>query len=671
MMRGGLLLGGTLAILAIAVAAPAAPYPTPTDPALEARIQAELAARDPDGAAVFARANEARERGDATTARNLLQQVHDRDPWFVHATRRLCTTESRLGHHDTALALCREAYSQDPSAFQSTALSMALLAADTGKGSYGTQALDLAREATRKAPDDYFAQLALCQAALRMNDTHAVTAAAAAMRRIAPRDPAALFFSALDEASHGNLDTASRDLEEAHANGLPDDMYGKLHEGIEGARSPVDRYGPTLLKALLGWLAGFGVLLVLGGILSAATLRVAGRVPAEATGQAKGADAMLRRVYRAVLAITCAYYYLSLPFVALSVVALGGGVIYFFLSVGQIPIKLLVLAAIVVLGSLTAMIRSLLVRSKDEAPGERLVLGDHPRLRALLGEVASRVGTRAVDAVYVTPGTDISVFERGDVVAQLRGKSERCLVLGAGVLEGMRVRELKAILAHEYGHFQNADTAGGGLALAVRRSLFTFAVHLARGGNIALLSPAWWFVRAFDRVFHRVSRGATRLQEILADRWAAFAYGSEAFSSGLRHVVAQSVRFDAHINATLGEVVPAKKALVNVYSFVPGKPADPQKVEEAINEAMSKAPSPYDSHPPPVDRIAWVRKLGAVGPPETEEDLRDAWSLLESREDVEKRMTDEVRARLALRGVRVIGVPAGAVPSRSLTGGGR
>ena len=61
------------------------------------------------------------------------------------------------------------------------------------------------------------------------------------------------------------------------------------------------------------------------------------------------------------------------------------------------------------------------------------------------------------------------MFERGGVLRQVRGKSERCLVLGAAVLDGMRVRGLKAILAHEYGHFHNEDTAGGGFALAVAR----------------------------------------------------------------------------------------------------------------------------------------------------------------------------------------------------------
>jgi Zn-dependent protease with chaperone function len=181
----------------------------------------------------------------------------------------------------------------------------------------------------------------------------------------------------------------------------------------------------------------------------------------------------------------------------------------------------------------------------------------------------------------------------------------------------------------------------------------TMALHLVRGRAASNLNPAWWFVKGFHGVFLRVSQGASRLQEVLADRWAAFAYGSDAFVRGLTHVVARSVRFDAHVAATLDEVVPARQPLANVYAFVPKEVVDPKEVEQAVEKAMTRPSSPYDSHPRPVDRIAWVTKIGAAAPPEAADDAEDAWSLLSGREAIEKRMTDEVRSRLAMRGIRV------------------
>ena len=55
------------------------------------------------------------------------------------------------------------------------------------------------------------------------------------------------------------------------------------------------------------------------------------------------------------------------------------------------------------------------------------------------------------------------------------------------------------------------------------------AIGLAEGGAASSINPAWWFVRGFHSVFLRISQGASRLQEGLADRWAAFAYGSKSF----------------------------------------------------------------------------------------------------------------------------------------------
>jgi Zn-dependent protease with chaperone function len=224
----------------------------------------------------------------------------------------------------------------------------------------------------------------------------------------------------------------------------------------------------------------------------------------------------------------------------------------------------------------------------------------------------------------------------------------------------MRVRELKAILAHEYGHFRNEDTAGGGFALAVRRSILTMAIHLAQKGVASPFNPAWWFVRGFHALFLRVSQGASRLQEVLADRWAAFAYGSDAFARGLTHVVERSIGFDAHMSATLEEAVNGKVPVGNVYAFAPKQAPDAKEVAASVQEAMNRASSPYDSHPRPADRIAWAEKVAAAAPPVSEDDAAEAWTLFASREVIESRMTEVFRTKLAKNGIELRRAPAAA-----------
>ncbi len=392
---------------------------------------------------------------------------------------------------------------------------------------------------------------------------------------------------------------------------------------------------------LCGWVAGLVALLVLGSLLSGAVLRTAGELARSRSASPSG-GAALRRAYAAVLWLCCAYYYASLPLLALLTPALGGGILYFFLAIGRIPIKLALIVVVLTLATLWSILKSLFVRGADQDPGARLDLGAHPRLRALLDDVAARVGTRAVDGVYLTPGTDVAVMERGGLSRQLCGATERCLVLGVGVLDGFRIGALKAVLAHEFGHFSNRDTAGGGFALAVRRSLYKMAQGLAESGAAAWYNPVWLFLNAFHRVFMRVSQGASRLQEILADRWAAMTYGSKAFEEGLRHVIERSVRFNAGASRAVAAMAQCH-AVANLYA-PPEEPQAPDpEVEQAIKTALTRKPSPYDSHPSPSERTRWVRALNAPGTVSSVEDARPAWTLFADPVAIQTEMTEAVR----------------------------
>jgi Zn-dependent protease with chaperone function len=364
-----------------------------------------------------------------------------------------------------------------------------------------------------------------------------------------------------------------------------------------------------------------------------------------------GGAAALRKLYAAVLWLTCGVYYLSVPLVVLLVVAAGYAVWLVFVAIGQIPLKLALVVAVMVLVSLWAVAKSIwasLVRAKGEDPGLRLDPADHPRFKAALEEAARRVGTRPVDTVFATPGTDAAVYEQGGLARQLAGRTERCLILGVGLLDGMTEGQLKSVLAHEYGHFVNEDTAGGGFSLAVRRSVLQMADALASGGAAAWYNPAWLFVTSFYKLFLRVSQGASRLQEILADRWAALAYGGRTFAAGLTHVVTRSIRFDKHAGATLREVVEGALPLRNLYRYAPAQAVEEQEVTDEVAKAMNAEPSPYDSHPRPADRVAWVGDVACAHGDDLD-DRSPAWDLFADREALERRLTDEVRANVATR----------------------
>lgn len=420
----------------------------------------------------------------------------------------------------------------------------------------------------------------------------------------------------------------------------------------------------TVLAISTVWLSGFLLLLCVGVLLSRATLRAAGRVPLQPSGEASGSDAVLRRVYRVVLWLAGAFYWASIPLVVVAVLAVAGGAIYLCFRLGVVPIGLIVAFVVVTVVTLASITKSLFMRRDHADPGLRLDLQDEPRLRVLLDEVAARIGTRPVDNLYLAVGTELSVRERGGILGQLHGEPERCLILGVGLLEGLKLAPFKALLAHEYGHFSNQDTAGGGFALAVRHSLAAMAQHLAEGGAAVWYNPAWLFVKGFYRVFLRISQGASRLQEVLADRWAAFTYGAAAFERGLRHIIERSVYFDAHVNAALGRAIQKRLALVNLYEFQPAALDGQADLTYAIDQALHREPSPYDSHPSPVDRFAWVKTVaGSVESAVSAGDEAEVWSLFKDRDAVERTLTRVICVSLAPKGVVALPEEGPAMPA--------
>jgi Zn-dependent protease with chaperone function len=617
--------------------------------AFEAALVGELTRENPEAVPIFADANAARTTGDLPKASTLYQKVKAMAPKFHHADRRRCGVEARLHHHALALELCNAALAAAGTPENRVAYAEALFVGVEPSALDLGRARELLDTALAEKPNDTYAHVINCELAILLPDMERLKASAKALETISPDEWMGYYFEGVHAANTEHWEVARAMSARAQKLGAQKEAIAALDTAIDNGEPMISKYANLAAWILVPWVSSFAVLMLVGALLSVATLRASKRVPQTATGHAQGLDAHLRRVYRVVLWLSCALYYVSLPIVLAIVIIGGGGIIYGFFALGHVPVKLVAIVGIIVLLTVVATVKSLFVKRDDSDPGLALDLAQNPKLGAVLGEVARNLSTRTVEHVYVTTGTDLAVFERGGMLQQLRGRSRRCLILGLGILDGMRVRELKGVLAHEYGHFVNEDTAGGGFSLAVRRSLVAMAIGLAESGAARMYNPAWLFVRGFFWVFMRISFGASRLQEVLADRWSAFAYGSEAFERGLRHAIERSVRFSAHIDASVNEALKTKMPMPNLYRFQPAMPADETSLKDAIDAAINAKPSPLDSHPSPADRIAWVRALNASGAPMTADDEAPASALFGDYEALEKQITNDLRARVAVQ----------------------
>jgi Zn-dependent protease with chaperone function len=233
------------------------------------------------------------------------------------------------------------------------------------------------------------------------------------------------------------------------------------------------------------------------------------------------------------------------------------------------------------------MVQSLFLRVESADPGRPLDEAEAPKLWDVAREVADKVGTRPIDEIRVTPGTELAVYERGGARERARDEAHRVLILGVGLLNDFRRSAFRAVLAHEYGHFSHRDTAGGDVAFRVRQDIMKFAIAMAQHGQAVAWNAAFQFLRCYDFLFRRISHGATRLQEVLADRVAAQKYGAASFEEGLRHVIRRALEFET--------------------------PED--RFEDRLAEVLGRPTSEDDTHPAPLDRFRLVRSVTSHAEP--------------------------------------------------------
>jgi Zn-dependent protease with chaperone function len=575
----------------------------------------------------------------------------------VEGFRRLAVMAptSDLGHRGACASLlqtdrvaemvaeCEAAVALSPASVNTARLAIALVR--SGRPGELARAEQLAHAVRVEVPAD---AVALGLACIVLEQARSVELSACAEQLLAndPRSQEANYLGTEAAANKGEFDVARERLARAHAAGLPEAEYRAALAEIERLDRPAPRSAMRrMLDALLWtlwlfvpWLVIMALLVVVGRALSGVALRALDHPETLAPN--------VRRWSRIVLGASGIYFYVSLPILLLLVVVSAALVVAAFLFVGQIPLIVPIAAVAAVLTTFGGVTYALFVRPSFTDLGRPLDLDEHPRLRALLAEVASAVGTRPPDSVYLTPGTMVGVEERAGLWRSVRHADiERRLIIGVGLFDGMTQLQLRAILAHEHGHYRNEDTAGGGFALRVRHSVRGLVTQLARS-RYAAANPAWWFLQGYMRIYYGISQGASRVQEVLADRWAIRAYGSKAFVDGYRHVALRTIEFAYRTEAVVLEAHRLEIRLTNLYQYE----LDSGQIRETDRDAeveaeMSREPAWHDSHPSSKQRIAWAEAMSVAREPQPDDDA-PVWDLFTDRDAIEEELTGELSKQI-------------------------
>ncbi|MCI0586176.1 MAG: M48 family metalloprotease, partial [Planctomycetes bacterium] len=612
----------------------------------EARIWKDLEAVAPEALATFKEATAAFDRNDLQRAAGLYRAVLEKAPIFTPALRRAGGALVILGREGEGMGMLERAVALDRSPENLGALARHL-AFSRGKGEPTDgeleRALRLAEEALAGMPGDLRLLMVKAQAYIHLDRRKGLRHVSEELLKEHPGRMESHWIAAIRAAADADWSVADFEIRRAGELGLPDEQVTSFRNQVRHAREGPNpwRLAAYPLAISVLWLAGWALLFVVGKRLSRATLR-----------SIEGSDAnpaetprRLRSRYRGLIVVAAAYYYLSLPVVALLVVALTASIIYACFLAGSIPVKLVFFLVIGALVTLFAILRSLFVRIRDEDPGLPLPEKRAPELWRLVREVAQRVGTSPVDEVWLTPGTEVAVFERSPSQGLIGRRRRRALILGLAVLDHFPRNAYRAVLAHEYGHLSNRDTAGGEVALRVQARMLRFAQALHEAGQAVTWNLGFQFLRLYQVFFRRITFGATRLQEVLADRVAVAAYGAVAFREGLTHVIRRDVEFSFLATKAIERAVDLRTPLANLYELPPPSEPEERVVASKVEALLDRPTSDDDTHPSPGARFRLADRLrgGDVVP-----DPGTITDLLPDRAMLAEKFTRTVATRVAV-----------------------
>jgi Zn-dependent protease with chaperone function len=268
-------------------------------------------------------------------------------------------------------------------------------------------------------------------------------------------------------------------------------------------------------------------------------------------------------------------------------------------------------------------------------PGPRIDLAANPQLSAHLHDVAQRVGEPMPADVYLSMDMNAGVAQRGGLFSS---SQTRYMVLGLPLMQVLSISEVRAVLAHEFGHFRGGDTNLGPLIYRARGAI---ARSVRTTGSVSVI--LWLPFRGYAALFFRITQAVSRAQEYAADALAASTVGALPLSTALRKLAGYSIALPGYMR---NEVLPAVSAgfapplAAGFRHYVTRPQIATATYKFAEDQLARRSSNPYDSHPPTSDRLAALARMPAGPDPTTEP---AAIALLSQLPDLERATVTALR----------------------------
>ena len=330
------------------------------------------------------------------------------------------------------------------------------------------------------------------------------------------------------------------------------------------------------------------------------------------------------------------------------------------------------------------MLKALFFRSRSStARTLEIDAATEPRLFSFLHRIADQAGAPRPHRVFLSGRVNAGVFYDISIL-NLIFPSKKNLDIGLGLVNVLTLGEVRAVLAHEFGHFAQGAMAVGRWVFVAQR-VAAHIVHkrdgldrFLHGLSVMDLRIAWlgwimrlvvWALRAvLDTVFSLVVRAQRALDhemERQADLVAVTLTGSDALVNALHKLGAADVAWDRTLGIAAGKQ--AKGELVDdlfamqtrvlehdrrvladeSYGVAPPLPAEGRARHRLFDERIASPPRMWSSHPSNREREDNIKRTYVP----CGFDERSAWVLFGDEDATRTRATEATLAALPKPGV--------------------
>lgn len=296
---------------------------------------------------------------------------------------------------------------------------------------------------------------------------------------------------------------------------------------------------------------------------------------------------------------------------------------------------------------------------------------EEPRLFALIRELTREIGTDFPKKVYLTRDVNAAVFYDSSFW-RMFFPTKKNLQIGLGLVNAVTETELKAVLAHEFGHFSQKTLKVGSYVYNVNRVIYNMLYDNDSYGNllqrwsnfswvfaicawigIQIIMGIQWILQKMYGIVNVRYMELSREMEFEADQIAASVVGSKPLIDSLLRLQLASDALQNLINF-YQEQIAKEEIAENIYPqhqylMTTLAKENHLKIENNLPfvtlESVSKfdrnkvvIENQWESHPSTADRVAHLEELGF----DAEPSLDTAWSLFENAQKWQDKFTKDI-----------------------------